>query len=137
MPIREVGGLYDHASELYEHFRGAAPKGVKIAKVHKVLHLMRPGMFPILDSRLAELYRTSARDAASKLRDCRLDLPLSRHAYWAAIRRDLLEALPAIEVIRRVFRESGHDVVARAVAELTDLRILDMLAWQAGGRPGG
>lgn len=126
----EAGALYDNASKLYEHFRAHAPKGVKAAKIYKVLHLMRPGLFPILDSRLAKLYDAPARAMAPVVNNCRPDLPASKYAYWAAIRVDLRDASDTIEAIRRVLRESGDDFVAATVDELTNLRILDMLAWQ-------
>jgi len=128
----EAGALYDDASKLYDHFRAHAPKGVKAAKIYKVLHLMRPGLFPILDSRLAKLYDAPARAMAPVVNSCRPDLPASKYAYWAAIRIDVRDAADTIEAIRRVLRESGDDFVAAAVDDLTDLRILDMLAWQDG-----
>ncbi|WP_225623912.1 DUF6308 family protein [Rhodococcus rhodochrous] len=46
------GELYDRAEALYDHFRTAAPRRVGVAKISKVLHLKRPGLFPILDSKV-------------------------------------------------------------------------------------
>ena len=72
------------------YFRAAAPKGIKAAKIYKVLHLMRPEMFPILDSRLAARYELGAKQAAKAVNGCRPDLPASKYAYWATIRQDVL-----------------------------------------------
>jgi hypothetical protein len=46
------GGLYDAAERLYQHFVADRPRGVNGAKISKCLYLMRPGLVPILDSRL-------------------------------------------------------------------------------------
>lgn len=128
----EVGGLYDRGSALYDHFRADAPKGIKAAKIYKVLHLMRPGLYPILDSRLAALYDGPARANAPAVNACRPDLPASKWAYWAAIRADLLGAAEQIAALRSVYKASGDAYLARAVDSLSDVRILDILAWQDG-----
>ncbi|UPW02982.1 DUF6308 family protein [Rhodococcus pyridinivorans] len=60
------GELYDRAEALYEHFRTAAPRQVGVAKISKVLHLKRPGLFPILDSKVMAFYRHHARAAATR-----------------------------------------------------------------------
>jgi hypothetical protein len=122
-------GLYDHASELYAHFRAAAPKGIKAAKIYKVLHLMRPKMFPILDSRLAQRYDSSAKQAAKNVNTCRSDQPPSKYAYWAAIREDLLANAPGLAAIRGSLANSTDPVVRDAAAHLSDVRILDILTW--------
>jgi hypothetical protein len=41
-------GLYDTASALRDHFWADRPAGVAVAKISKVLYLMRPALFPIL-----------------------------------------------------------------------------------------
>ena len=56
-----VDGLYDRAAALWEHFWDARPANVRTAKISKVLYLMRPGLFPILDSYLVRFYRAAAR----------------------------------------------------------------------------
>jgi hypothetical protein len=124
--------LYDNGSALYNHFRSAAPKGIKAAKIYKVLHLMRPGLFPILDSRLAELYEGPAREAALKVNACRPDLSPSTHAYWAAIRKDLIAASNQIAAIRAALAASSDPYVTDSIQVFSDLRILDMLSWQDG-----
>jgi hypothetical protein len=52
--VLQVGGLYDHATQLWNHFSADARKGIADAKISKVLFLMRPFIFPILDSRLSK-----------------------------------------------------------------------------------
>ena len=47
---RATDGLYDRAAALWEHFWDARPANVSTAKISKTLYLMRPGLFPILDS---------------------------------------------------------------------------------------
>jgi len=70
-----TGGLYDRAAALWEHFWDARPGGVSTAKISKTLYLMRPGLFPILDSYLTGFYRTAARAAASTWRSSGRPLP--------------------------------------------------------------
>ena len=125
----EKGGLYDRASELYAHFRAAAPKGIKAAKIYKVLHLMRPKMFPILDSRLARRYDSNAKQAAKAVNACRSDQPPSTHAYWAAIREDLVANATGLAAIRRSLAAIDDPVVSDAAVRLSDVRLLDILTW--------
>ncbi len=131
----KAGDLYDGGSALYAHFRADAPKGIKAAKIYKVLHLMRPGFFPILDTRLSRLYDAPARAIAPAVNACRPDLPAAKYAYWAAIRLDLLAAAEEIGVIRRSFKTSGDAFLASAIDAISDLRLLDMLAWREGDVP--
>lgn len=78
------GELYDRAEALYDHFRTAAPRHVGVAKISKVLHLKRPGLFPILDSKVMAFYRLHARAAAA-----RYPHRGRRAMFWAAIRDDV------------------------------------------------
>ncbi|MFI8523082.1 DUF6308 family protein [Promicromonospora sukumoe] len=122
------GGLYAAANALYEHFRSAAPTRVADGKIHKVLHLKRPGLVPILDSRLRRTYSTRAVQAAR--RHPQLG---ARRLYWAAIREDLIDEgnMAALEEARGEL--SAHvDPKVQAMARLTDLRLLDAVAWRAG-----
>ena len=124
-------GLYDHASELFAHFRSAAPKGIKAAKIYKVLHLMRPELFPILDSRLAARYDLSAKQAAHAVNVCRDDLPTSKYAYWAAIRQDLLNNTSALAAVRDSLTATDDPFIVEAIGRLSDVRILDIITWVA------
>src|ERR1700733_3335719 len=82
----EDGELFDNAEELWNHFWRARPKGIAIAKLSMILHLTRPSLFPLLDSRLLHLYHQSTNR-------CRLEFE-ERSRYtseevmvWIAIRR--------------------------------------------------
>jgi Family of unknown function (DUF6308) len=119
----ESGGLYDSMLHLYDHFAGAAPRGVKTAKISKVLHLKRPKQFPILDSRLVRIYREAAtREAATYT-----SRP-SRRMYWAAIRSDLQRSAAGLKELRT--RMAAHPATkVQELQAVSDLRLLDMLTW--------
>ena len=117
-------GLYDEALRLWNHFRENAPKGVAIAKISKVLYLVRPALFPILDSRMVRLYRDAAGRTAEDLRQA--DSPfLTRRMYWEAIRRDLVIGAEQFDAIQQRTRGSHP-----SLASLSDVRVHDILCWQ-------
>jgi Family of unknown function (DUF6308) len=118
-----AGGAYDDALALYDHFAAATPVRVRGGKLHKVLHLKRPHLYPILDSQLRRTYRTKARMAGAQL--TRNGRPSGR-AYWAAIREDLLANARALCQLRDQLVEDSE---LRALAGLSELRLLDILAW--------
>ncbi|UVT27699.1 DUF6308 family protein (plasmid) [Rhodococcus pyridinivorans] len=119
------GELYDHAEALYDHFRTAAPRHVGVAKISKVLHLKRPGLFPILDSKVMAFYRPHARAAAA-----RYPHRGRRAMFWAAIRDDVCTNLDsgALSLFRHRLAQSESEQ-ARRLASLTDVRLLDLLTW--------
>ena len=119
------GDLYDNAEALYEHFRTASPRQVGVAKISKVLHFKRPGLFPILDSKVMAVYRMQARAAAA-----RYPHRGRRAMFWAAIRDDLCANLDsgALPLFRNRLAQSETDYVRR-IAALTDVRLLDLLTW--------
>jgi uncharacterized protein DUF6308 len=132
----QCGGLYDNAVQLYQHFCRDRPRGVNRAKISKCLYLMRPGLIPILDSRLIIVYRQDARTAARGLMATLPGRAPVRRAYWAAIRRDLLRATHALTLLREQMRNSSSDsVVPEAAERLSDVRLLDILAWSTAGKP--
>jgi Family of unknown function (DUF6308) len=131
-----VDGLYDRAAVLWEHFWDARPANVSTAKISKVLYLMRPGLFPILDSYLIRFYRTAARKAATDLAPQRASLGRFRTLYWEAVRRDILGGEAALQVLRQVLAASTAPLAEQAARRLTDLRLLDMLAFAAPPGPG-
>ena len=126
-----VDGLYDRSAFLWEHFWDARPPNVSTAKISKVLYLMRPGLFPILDSYLIMFYRAAARAAALELEQKRASLAKSRTLYWEAIRRDILGNEAGLRVLRQVLAATGAPLADQAAQRLSDLRLLDMLAWAA------
>lgn len=123
------GGLSDAVDTLWFHFRSDAPRGVAGAKISKVLHLMYPNLVPILDSRLARLYERSAREAMKHLRAVRPEYHKGKWAYWEAIRLDLIGAESQFQVVREEIRSKDLTGVSDVVDRISDLRLLDMLAW--------
>lgn len=126
-----VDGLYDRAALLWGHFWDARPVNVSTAKVSKVLYLMRPGLFPILDSYLTRFYRTAAQAAAVDAGRKRASLGRFRTLYWEAIRRDILGSEAGLRVLRQVLAATGAPLPEQAAQRLSDLRLLDMLAFAA------
>jgi hypothetical protein len=118
-----VGGAYDDALALYNHFADAAPVQVRGGKIHKLLHLKRPHLYPILDSRLRHTYRAKARLASVQLAQ---HGRLKGSAYWAAIREDLLANASSLCQLREQF---ARDSELGLLVGLSDLRLLDILAW--------
>lgn len=119
----QTNGPYDAMVSLYNHFKSNAPTGVNLAKISKVLHLKRPNLFPILDSRLLRRYATAARRAAKAY-------PARHHKkmYWAAIRFDLINNSTALAALRSQLSNHAEPEV-RNLGGVTDLRLLDMLTW--------
>jgi hypothetical protein len=119
-----AGGLYDQLAALYEHFRNAAPPGIAMAKISKVLHLKRPTAYPILDRKITSTYRHAAGQAA-------LLYPGRgyKRMFWAAIRLDLITNTEsgALAALRRSL---GGAARFQANSRVTDLRLLDMLTWR-------
>jgi hypothetical protein len=128
---RATDGLYDRAAALWEHFWDARPVNVSTAKISKTLYLMRPGLFPILDSYLTVFYRTAARAAAIDVGQQRPSLALFRTLYWEAVRRDIVGNEAALRALRRVLPATGAPLAQQATERLSDLRLLDMLAFAA------
>ena len=126
-----VDGLYDRAAVLWEHFWDARPANVRTAKISKVLYLMRPGLVPILDSYLVRFYRAAARAAAIDAAQKRASLGRFRTLDWEAIRRDILDNEAGLQALRQVLPATGAPLAEQAARGLSDLRLLDMLAWAA------
>jgi hypothetical protein len=121
------GAEYDAAEALYMHFFGQRPKSISIGKVHKVLHVKRPHLYPILDSRLRELYLPAARQAATGLKQRSKRWSGTREHYWEGIRLDLLSNAEPLGRVRTELEETHGD--AALALSLTDLRLLDLLTW--------
>lgn len=111
--------LYDDMLRLYTPLTEIP--GVDRAKASKVLHFKRPHLYPILDSRLDQIYKDAATTAA-------LDYPErgSQLMYWAAVRNDVVSNQNALCQLRQ--RLAAMDSTSR-LAELSDIRILDILSW--------
>jgi hypothetical protein len=132
-----AGGLFDAAEALWEHFWAGRPAGISTAKISKTLYLMRPALVPILDSYLIRFYRAAAREAAADIGRRRPSLGRFTTLYWEAIRRDILRGEDALRVLREILPASPAPLAQTAARQLSDLRLLDILAWAAdtGGQP--
>lgn len=126
------GGAFDKVAGLYWHF--TYPErihGVRVAKVHKILHIKRPALYPILDDRVRDLYRDHAVAWVGELG--RLEVSIEDSPpYWAAIRQDLVCNEARLGAYRRELAADGDETVA-LMAELTDLRLQDIVAWHIAG----
>lgn len=127
----DAEGLYDRAVALWEHFWAARPAGVSTAKISKVLYLMRPGLFPILDSYLIRFYRTAALATAIDIGYKRKILSQSKTLYWEAVRRDILDNEAGLYSLRQALASAQLPLTEQASRCLSDLRLLDILAWAA------
>lgn len=118
----ESDGLYDAMTALYQALQGT---GIRDSKVSKVLHLKRPSLYPILDSSLARFYRQAAQEAAA-----RYPRRGFRRMAWAAIRDDVISNQEGLATLRDAVAD--HESMRhQRVHELSDLRLLDILAWKA------
>jgi len=126
------GGGFDKVARLYWHFTWPERiHGVGVAKVHKVLHIKRPALYPILDDKVRDLYRDSAKPWVDEL--VRLEVTIEDSPpYWAAIRQDVVCNEARLDVYRHELAADGDETVA-LMARLTDLRLLDIAAWRVAG----
>lgn len=121
----ERGGLYDRASDLYSHLRQVT--GVGPTKATKLLHLKRPWLYPIVDSKVRELYDEPAREAAGV--NPRAGEEGWSRVFWDPIREDLLTNLEVLGELKAW--AAGHELEhLQRVGRLSRLRIQDMLAWK-------
>jgi Family of unknown function (DUF6308) len=122
-------GLFDKAARFYWHFTSDRISRPRIAKVHKALHLKRPGLYPILDDRLRKLYGDRAALWVGRL--ARLHVTIDDSApFWAAIRQDLVGNEAELGDYRCQLA-ADPDESLRQLARLSDLRLLDIVAWTA------
>jgi hypothetical protein len=104
---------------------------VSTAKISKVLHLMRPGLFPMLDSYLTRFYRTAALAAATDIGHKREILSPHKMLYWEAVRQDILNNEAGLYTLRQTLASAQSPLTEQASRCLSDLRLLDILAWAA------
>ncbi len=123
----EQSGLYYKGLELWNHFTidWPWPAGIREAKISKVLHAMRPSFFPILDSRLRARYKDRALEIAQDV----CSNHLIKYAYWAAIRRDLVDSEIALKSVRSKLQMDDDDTVRTWAKHVSDVRLHDVFAW--------
>ncbi|WP_446210358.1 DUF6308 family protein [Micromonospora sp. IBSANI012] len=122
------GGLYDDMLALFDYFDSAGEPGIGYGKISKVLHLKRPNLYPILDSKLRDAYREAAAAAADRYQQHR---PGVRWSFWTTVRDDVLNPanVEALKAVRTKMHAHENELVRRA-AGLSDVRLLDILAWR-------
>lgn len=120
----EEDGLYDAAEALYMHFFSGRRRDITPAKIHRVVHMKRRRLYPLLDGRIEDLYEAAARGASKEVEGRR-----GRHGrlYWAAIRLDIIRNAEALSELRERLR--SRDEPAAIGAQLTDVRLHDMVCW--------
>lgn len=121
----EEEGLYDHAEELYRHFFSGRRRGMSAAKIHKVLHMKRPHLYPLLDGRLRHIYDEMANDVSKQVQGRR---GRRGRLYWAAIRLDVIDNADAFATIRDQLAD--RDEPESLAQHLSDVRLHDILAWE-------
>jgi hypothetical protein len=115
--------LYQAASDLYEKYRLLKGSNIGRAKRSKLLHLKRPWLVPIADSRVINVYRRRADSWATKLH--------ISSGHWEAVREDLTTAVEDFEWLTATLGTCYKPEV-RLLGRLTSLRLLDILAWMIG-----
>lgn len=125
----EPDGLFADAARLYWSFTWPERiTGVSVAKVHKILHLKRPGLYPILDERVKSLYRSRAAEWTDRLSHLGGITLADSPPYWAAFREDLVRNFDVLRTFQAQMAEDQEEAV-RTVAKLTCLRLQDIIAW--------
>ena len=122
-------GLFAGMARLYWSFTWPERiSGVAVAKVHKILHPKRPGLYPILDERIKRFYRPCAAAWTDRLDHLGGVTIADSPPYWAAFRDDLVENRDLLETYQ-VQLAQDEDETVRLMAKLTCVRLQDIIAW--------
>lgn len=111
----EWQGLLDRAEQLYRHFRPATGRRLGPTRTHKLLHLKRPHVFPIVDSVVRETYGDRARAEGGR--------------YWPVLAQEIQDNRAAYEQLKA-------RLASERVGRLTVPRLHDILVWSLHGRRG-
>lgn len=122
-------GLFADMARLYWFFTWPERiSGVAVAKVHKILHPKRPGLYPILDERTKRLYRPCAARWTDRLDHLAGVTIADSPPYWAAFREDLIKNQCLLQAYQSELAEDGDETVS-LMAKLTCVRLQDIIAW--------
>jgi hypothetical protein len=91
------------------------------AKTSKLLHLKRPHLVPVLDSRVLPLWEADALAEGKRLQR-------EHPQYWLAVRKDLIAGTDELARLRSTL-SSSDDEAYRRLGRLSALRLLDVIAW--------
>lgn len=120
----EEGGLYDAAEAFYMHFYNGRRRGITPVKIHTCLHLKRRNLIPLLDGRILDIFEDAARDVSKRTEGRR---GRRGRLYWAAIREDMIDNADGLAELREALADLDEPV--SLAAELTDVRLHDILCW--------
>jgi hypothetical protein len=122
-----LGGLYDAALALHDHFHKI--RGIGPAKASKLLQLKRPSLYPILDSRVMDLYRATGAPAAAAKANPRSRDRGWKEVFWDAIRDDLIANRRCLSDLHQILVAAGAngDEKAALLGRLGPLRLLDVI----------
>lgn len=114
----ELGSdLYEAATALYDKYRLG---NIGQAKRSKLLHMKRPWLVPLADTRVMSVYQRRADIWASELGIA--------SGHWEAVRDDLNGDRDDFEWITSHLSEH-QDLRVRPLARLISLRLLDIVSW--------
>lgn len=124
----DVNGPYGAAEALHQHFLAALPRDAAPI-VAALLHLARPGLFPVLELPIRRLYDEPAQRAWYAESQPRTFS--TRRSYWPVIRHDVLEA-ESILAIWRSRLAASEAIEERRLATLSDIRLWEIMARELG-----
>lgn len=115
--------LYESAHDVFDQVVTLPQVGSAIAS--KILHLKRPGFFPILDSKIRDLYLNAGK--VSKSNTGRSRVPL-KDSFWYAIAHELDDGsnIDALRRLRAALAEKGS-----LLFHASDVRLHDIICWSA------
>lgn len=112
--------LLDRADRLYQHFRTFPGGRLGPTRTHKLLHLKRPRVFPIIDSVVRETYKQPARQEAH-------ERGVSGALYWPVLAKEIRGNAQQYQELRDALRNER-------IGRLTVPRLHDILVWSLHGR---
>lgn len=119
----EPGNSLDSsATVLYDQFR---LKRIGGAKRSKVLHMKRPWLVPIYDMQVGRAYKRRVAELTAEADD-------ASAVWWEAPKRDLVDGAGDFAWLAGSLA-ADEDPAVRRLSRLTELRLLDILAWTLGG----
>lgn len=132
---------------LFEYWTGQANLG--FGTIAKLLHLKWPHFIPITDDEFRGIYRKRAVDEHNASETLCRDVGGQRRstanvrAYWAVFHDDLITSGPALDEVRKnlghLADQAGDGPTGRhanRMAGLSNVRLLDALAWGLGRNDG-
>jgi hypothetical protein len=112
--------LLGRAEKLYDHFRYFRERGLGPTRTHKLLHLKRPAVYPIVDSVVRRTYKRHA-ERAAEVRG------RGGTHYWLALAEEL-------RVNGEVFAALREALGDQRIGQLSTPRLFDILIWSLHGR---